>query len=290
MLHVKHAQVPHVNPDFFTFHTVSNKKIIKIPVENPCMWVATLSTVKSITNTFISWPEKTKKENKKQPVGSLFLLNSCCEQAAAGCSGHFLFILCHCNPLAHSVTCTIHVQLQRTAWNVGFHTFLATFYTIFYTNTTWNLSMEKRLIRMLHINRVREPHVNLHYFTFHPVSQRKLSKFHLKIPACESQHILQWNLSQIHSYHGIKRPKKKTKSNLWEVCFSSTAVVSKLLLGCSGHFLFILCHCNRLAHSVMCTIHVQLQRTAWNVGFHTYLATFHTISYTNTILCQWNRD
>ena len=84
MLNVKHAQVPHVNPDSFTFHTVFNKKIIKILLENPCTWVATLSTVKSITNTFISWPEKTKKENKKQPVGSLFLLNSCCEQAAAG--------------------------------------------------------------------------------------------------------------------------------------------------------------------------------------------------------------
>ena len=145
--------------------------------------------------------------------------------------------------------------------------------------------MEKRLIRMLHVNCVWELHVNLDYFTFHTVSQRKLSKFYLKIPARESQHILQWNLSQIHLYHGLKRPKKKTKSNLWEVCFSSAAVVSKLLLGCSGHFLFILCHCNPLAHSVMCTIHMQLQRTAWNVGFHTFLATFHTISYTNT---TWN--
>ena len=30
-------------------------------------------------------------------------------------------------------------------------------------------------------------------------------KIHLKIPACESQHCLQSNLSQTHSYHGVKR-------------------------------------------------------------------------------------
>ena len=64
------------------------------------------------------------------------------------------------------------------------------------------------------------------------VSQRESSKFHLKIPVQESQHILQSNLSQIHSYHGVKRPKTKRNSNLWEVCFSSAAVMSKLLLGC----------------------------------------------------------
>ena len=86
--------------------------------------------------------------------------------------------------------------------------------------------------RMLHVNRVQEPHVNLDSFISDTVSQRKSLKFHSKIPARESQHILQSNLSQIHSYHGVKRPKKKRNSNLWEVCFSSAAVVSKLLLGC----------------------------------------------------------
>ena len=38
-----------------------------------------------------------------------------------GWSGHFLFILCHCNPTAHSPTCTVDMHLQRTAWNVAFH-------------------------------------------------------------------------------------------------------------------------------------------------------------------------
>ena len=53
----------------------------------------------------------------------------CCEQAA--CS-HFLFILWHYNPTAHTVTCTVHVQctghvqlhrLQKTAWKVTFEYF-----------------------------------------------------------------------------------------------------------------------------------------------------------------------
>ena len=105
-------------------------------------------------------------------------------------------------------------------WDFIWNTFLATFYTISYTNTTWNLSMEQRLIRMLHINRVQEPHVNLDSFTFQPVSQRKWSKFHLKIPTRESQHILQSNLSQIHSYDGVKRPNKQRNSNPSKLCFS----------------------------------------------------------------------
>ena len=110
--------------------------------------------------------------------------------------------------------------------------------------------------RMLHVNHAWEPHVNLDSFISDTVFQRKSSKFHLKIPACESQHIVQSNLSRIHSYHGVKRPKKKRNSNLWEVCFSLAAVVSKLLLRCCGHFLYILCHCNSTAHSVMCTVHM----------------------------------
>ena len=132
----------------------------------------------------------------------------------------------------------------------------------------FNLTSVKKVYRT-HLTDVRlEPHVNPDSFTFHTVSQRKWSKFHLKIPAHESQHCLQSNLSQIHSYHGVKRPHKQRNSNLWEVCFSSAAVVSKQLLGCSGHFLFILCHCNPPAHRLMCMIYVQVQRTAWNVAFH----------------------
>ena len=45
----------------------------------------------------------------------------------------------------------------------------------------------------------------------------------------ESQHILQSNLSQIHSYHGVKRPKKKRNSNLWEVYFSSAAAIENCM-------------------------------------------------------------
>ena len=117
-------------------------------------------------------------------------------------------------------------------------------------------------------NMIKIPLENQDLFISHTVFQRESSKFHLKIPACESQHCLQSNLSQTHSYHGVKRPNKQRNSNLWEVCFSSTAVVSKLLLGCWGHFLYILCHYNPTAHSLMCMIHMQTERTAWNMAFH----------------------
>ena len=111
------------------------------------------------------------------------------------------------------------------------------------------------------INCIWELHVNQDLFISHTVSKRESSKFHLKIPACESQHCLQLNLSQTHSYHGVKRPSKQRNSNLWEVCFSQQ------LLGCWGHFLYILFHCNSTADSLTCTIHMQAQRTAWNMAF-----------------------
>ena len=89
-----------------------SKKIIKIPLENPYTWVTTLSTVKSVTNTFILWHEKTKKENKKQPVGILFLLNSCCEQAAAEMIRVFPV---HFVPLqSNSTQCNIHDSRAAT--------------------------------------------------------------------------------------------------------------------------------------------------------------------------------
>ena len=120
---------------------------------------------------------------------------------------------------------------------------------------------------MLHVNYAQEPHGNQDLFISHSFSKR-IIKIHLKIPACESQHCLQSNLSQTHSYHGVKRPNKQRNSYLWEICFSSAAVVRKQLLGCSGHFLYILFHCNPTAQIVMYMIHMQIQRNAWNLyGF-----------------------
>ena len=156
-------------------------------------------------------------------MGILFLLNSCCEQAAVGMIRVFPV---HFVPLqSNSTQCNMHDSRVATEncmkCGISYEThFLATFYTISYTNTTWNLSMEKRLIRMLHINRVWEPHVTPDSFPFHTVSNKKWSKFNLKIPAHESQHCLWWNLSQIHSYHGVKRQNKQRNSNLWKLSFS----------------------------------------------------------------------
>ena len=84
---------------------------------------------------------------------------------------------------------------------------------------------------MLYVNHAWEPHINQDLFISHTVSQRESSKFYLKIPACESQHCFQSNLSQTNSYHGVKRPNKQRNSNLWEVSFSLAAVVSKLAAG-----------------------------------------------------------
>ena len=62
-----------------------------------------------------------------------------------------------------------------------------------------------------HINCAWEPHVNQDLFISHTVSQRGSSKFHLKIPECESQHCLQSTLSQTHSYHGGEKTKQAKK-------------------------------------------------------------------------------
>ena len=157
-------------------------------------------------------PWKDQKENKKATCGKFvspqqLLWASCCWDAE-GISCSFCAIAIH----QHTEKCawfTCSYRELHEVWDFTWNTFLATFYTISYTNTTWNLSMEQRSIRMLLITCVWEPHINLDSLTFHPVSQRKWSKFHLKIPAHESQHILQSNLSQTHSYHGLKRPKRK---------------------------------------------------------------------------------
>ena len=64
--------------------------------------------------------------------------------------------------------------------------------------------------KSLHVICAWEPHVNPDSFIFQTqFLTKKLSKFHLKIPTHQSQHCLQSNLSQIHLYHGLKRPKRK---------------------------------------------------------------------------------
>ena len=211
----------------------------------------------------MGWKDQTSKEIAT--CGKFVSLSSCCEKAAAGMLRPFPV---HFIPLqSNSTDCDVYDSHADTENCMKF-------IWVF----IWNRLLEKllwrevlnefghfmqmqitdngRSNRMLHINHAQGLHVNLDSFISDTVSQRKSSKFHLKIPACESQHILQSKLSQIHSYHGVKRPKKKRNSNLWEVCFSSAAVGSKLLLGCWGNFLYILCHCNSTAHSVMCTVHM----------------------------------
>ena len=78
-----------------------------------------------------------------------------------------------------------------------------------------------------------------------------------------------------------KLQTSKQNSNLWATwslfnCPQQLLWVSqknhqnstwKSLLGCWGHFLYILFHCNTTAHSLMCMIHMQIQRTAWNMAF-----------------------
>ena len=61
---------------------------------------------------------------------------------------------------------------------------------------------------MLHVNHAQEPHVNQDLFISHSFS-KTIIKIHLKIPACESQHCLEKNLSQTHSYHGGKEQTSK---------------------------------------------------------------------------------
>ena len=70
------------------------------------MWLITLFAVKSVTNTFISLGEKTKQAKKWQPVGSLFLLSSCCKQATAGMQRGFSVYFV---PLqSNSTQCNMH--------------------------------------------------------------------------------------------------------------------------------------------------------------------------------------
>ena len=65
----------------------------------------------------------------------------------------------------------------------------------------------------------------------------------------------------------MKRTHKQRNSNLLEVCFSSTAVVSKNLLGYSGHFLPIVPF---QSNSTQCNMHDSRAHTenCINVVFH----------------------
>ena len=126
-----------------------------------------------------------------------------------------LDILCRCRSLAMvdlTESCTLIVHGSHTLIQIPSHIKQITLKCPHFRQFVkeifiWIFTFSGRSNKILHVNHAREPHINLDSFTFHPVSQRKLSKFHLKIPACESQHILQSNLSQIHSYHCLKRPK-----------------------------------------------------------------------------------
>ena len=71
----------------------------------------------------------------------------------------------------------------------------------------------------------------------------------------------------MHSHHGLKRPNKQRNSNLMKLCFSQKLLWASCCWDGQG-ISCMFCVCNGTAHSVMCTVHVQLQRTAWNVGFY----------------------
>ena len=165
MLHVNRAWEPHVNliPSHFT-HSFS-KKIIKIPLENPCMWVTILSTIKSVTNAFISWGGKTEEAKKKEPVGSLFLLNNCCEQAAAGMLRAFPVYFV---PLkSNSTQPNVHDSCADTedCIKCGF-SHETDCWRNYCEDSFWmNLDILYRCRslatnRMLHINCAQEPHIN----------------------------------------------------------------------------------------------------------------------------------
>ena len=103
--------INHTLIQVLSYWTQFLKKKIKIPlenpctwvtilsqVENPCTWVTTLPTVKCVTNTLISWPEKTKKKKEIEtcvkfvsPQQLLWVsLSSCVSKLLLGCLGNFL--------------------------------------------------------------------------------------------------------------------------------------------------------------------------------------------------------
>ena len=114
------------------------------------------------------------------------------------CEERFL-ILTFYRSLDPTECCTLTVHGSHTLIQIP--SYLTQFLKENDQNSTW---------KSLHVNHAWEPHVNPDSFIFQTqFLTKKLSKFHLKIPARESQHCLQSNLSQIHSYHGVKRPKRK---------------------------------------------------------------------------------
>ena len=171
-MHRSHTliQIPSNFTQFLT------KKFIKILLENPCTWVTTLFTVKCVTNTFISWPEKTKQAKTTSNLWEVcFSSAAVVSKVLLGCSGHFLFILCHCNPAAHSLTCMIHMQTEncmKCGFSYETDFWEITFYWGFLGSETFHAHND----RMLHIDRtwdhVQQPYLPTDFLTFHSCSKK----------------------------------------------------------------------------------------------------------------------
>ena len=158
--------------------------------------------------------EKLNKQRKKEHVGSLFLLNNCSEQAAAGMLREFPVYFV---PLqSNSTQPNMHDSCADTedCIKCGF-SHETDCWRNYCEDSFWmNLDILYRCRslatnRMLHINCAQKPHVNQDSHTecctltihqshmlikicsYLTVSQRKCFKFHLKITTHESQHSLQ---------------------------------------------------------------------------------------------------
>ena len=167
-------------PSHFTH--CSSKKIIKIPLENPCTWMATLPKMKSVTKTFIFKGEKTTQAKRWQPVESLFLSASVVSKQLLRWSGYFLYSFCHGYQAAHSVTCMVSHAAAENCMKCGF-SYETDCWRDYCEDSFWmNLDFLCRCRslatnRMLHINHAWETHVNQDSFI-----SNSFSKKMIKIP------------------------------------------------------------------------------------------------------------
>ena len=124
------AWEPHINEDshteccMFTLHgshtliqipshfTQSfSKKIIKIPLQNFCMWVAALHTIKSITSAFISGVKRGKKKRNSN------LWEVCCTQQLLWATWN-LWKMCQMCMLQLIVPYSNDLKIPKNVWNV----------------------------------------------------------------------------------------------------------------------------------------------------------------------------